>query len=91
MAKNLNSVSFTVLLLVLVMASTAFLKSEAIDCPGGCSTPITRVFLGECEPAHGTTHNDCCICCVTKYGSPPVCWAAIEGTDEHCHCYTKAI
>ncbi|XP_024014357.1 defensin-like protein 206 [Eutrema salsugineum] len=88
MAKNLNSVSFTVVLLVLVMASTGILKSEAKDCPGGCSP---RVFLDECPEAHGTTHSECCICCVNKYGSPPVCWAAIEGTDQHCHCYKKLV
>ncbi|XP_024014742.1 defensin-like protein 207 [Eutrema salsugineum] len=68
-----------------------FLKSEAIDCPGGCSTPSSRAFLGECPPEpYPGTDVDCCACCVAKYGSPPVCWAAVEGTDKHCHCYQKA-
>ncbi|CAA7059630.1 unnamed protein product [Microthlaspi erraticum] len=91
MAKNLNSISFTVCLLVLVMASTGILKSEAQTCGvGGCPNLVDRVFWGECGPAPFTgTNAECCACCVTKFGSPPVCWAVVEGSDTHCHCYKK--
>ncbi|EOA25193.1 hypothetical protein CARUB_v10018504mg [Capsella rubella] len=92
MAKNLiNSFSFTVLLVVLLMASTGILKTNAQSCgAGGCTTAASRVFLGECPSAHGTTNANCCTCCIGLFGSPPVCWAVIEGTDLHCHCYKKA-
>ncbi|XP_024014779.1 defensin-like protein 206 [Eutrema salsugineum] len=87
MAKNLNAVCFTVLLLVLVMASSGFLKSEAIKCGDLTCPPFA--FHDECPAAHGTTDSICCDCCIKAYGSANICWAIIEGTDKHCHCYTK--
>ncbi|XP_033145238.1 LOW QUALITY PROTEIN: uncharacterized protein LOC103864194 [Brassica rapa] len=56
MAKNFNSVSFTILVLVLMMASTGILKTKAlpgVECPvgSGCLLPSTRVFSQECGPA----------------------------------------
>ncbi|AED93897.1 hypothetical protein AtNW77_Chr00c003g0323731 [Arabidopsis thaliana] len=78
MAKNLNSVSFIVLLLVLLVASTEILKSDA-----ACFT-----FLGECGPEPFTGSNaDCLACCVALYKSPPVCAGRVEGVPAHCHCY----
>ncbi|XP_024014741.1 defensin-like protein 206 [Eutrema salsugineum] len=94
MAKNLNSISFTVLLLVLVIASTGFLKSEAAGCgTNPCTSTAQIAFLDECPDAHGKTNAECCTCCKNKYGSPPVCWAAVEGSDipKHCHCYKRII
>ncbi|XP_024016782.1 defensin-like protein 206 [Eutrema salsugineum] len=97
MAKNLNSASFTLLLLVLAMASTEFLKTEAlpgVECPpgSGCLDPAKRVFLGECgdEPFLGTD-LDCCECCKKTFPIPPLCWAVVEGSDLHCHCYQKKV
>ncbi|XP_019100871.1 PREDICTED: defensin-like protein 206 [Camelina sativa] len=79
MAKNLNSVSFTVLLLVLLTASTGILKSEAQTC---------STFLDECGPAPFLgTNADCFKCCKYTYGSPPACKGLVEGSDKHCHCY----
>ncbi|XP_010425950.1 PREDICTED: defensin-like protein 206 [Camelina sativa] len=84
MAKNLiNSVSFTVLLVVLLMASTGILNSEA-TCPG-CTSPV---FLDECPSAHGTNNEECCKCCAANY--PTACGGVIEGTDKHCHCKKNA-
>ncbi|KAF3530517.1 hypothetical protein DY000_02041424 [Brassica cretica] len=61
MAKNINSVSITVLLFVLLVASTKILKSEA------------QTFCFECGPVPFLgTNADCFNCCKTKYGSPPV-------------------
>ncbi|XP_023643290.1 defensin-like protein 206 [Capsella rubella] len=57
MAKNLmNSISFSVLLLILLMASNGILKSES------------TCVLGECglDPYTGTD-ADCCTCCTAKY------------------------
>ncbi|KAL0669910.1 hypothetical protein Bca4012_032614 [Brassica carinata] len=55
MAKNFNSVSFTIIVLVLMMASTGILKTKAlpgVECPvgSGCLVPSTRVFSQECGP-----------------------------------------
>ncbi|OAP17409.1 hypothetical protein AXX17_AT1G34960 [Arabidopsis thaliana] len=79
MAKNLNTVSFTVLLLVLLMASTGILETEA-----ACFK-----FLGECGavPFPGT-NADCTSCCVGKFRSA-VCAGRVEveGGVKHCHCY----
>ncbi|CAH8390238.1 unnamed protein product [Eruca vesicaria subsp. sativa] len=88
MAKNLNSICFALLLFVVVIASTGFLNSEAVDCPGGCSLPGQRKFLDECGivPFPGTD-VDCCKCCAAKWPTPPLCWAVVEGTERHCHCY----
>ncbi|KAF8100584.1 hypothetical protein N665_0221s0061 [Sinapis alba] len=77
MGRNMNSVSYTVLLLVLLAASTEIMKS--VD---ACKT-----FLGECGPAPFPATDDCFTCCVNKYGSPPACRGVVEGTDKHCHCY----
>ncbi|KAL0773649.1 hypothetical protein Bca101_038800 [Brassica carinata] len=87
MAKNFNSVSFTIIVLVLMMASTGILKTKAlpgVECPvgSGCLVPSTRVFSQECgpEPFLGTD-LDCCACCTATYGSPPVCFAVTGGAD----------
>ncbi|CAH8390240.1 unnamed protein product [Eruca vesicaria subsp. sativa] len=88
MAKNLNTISFAVLLFVLVIASTGILNSEAVDCPGGCSLASQRTFLDECGAVPFTgTDAECCTCCKGKWLSPPLCWAVVEGTEKHCHCY----
>ncbi|CAA7028736.1 unnamed protein product [Microthlaspi erraticum] len=97
MAKTLiNSISFTVLLVVLVMASTGIHKSDAgtLNCfnkgAPQCPLAANRAFLGECGPAPFTEgHCECCKCCLEIYGSPEVCWAVVEGSDNHCHCYKK--
>ncbi|KAH0942985.1 hypothetical protein HID58_002622, partial [Brassica napus] len=68
MAKNINSVSITVLLFVLLVASTEILKSEA------------QTFCFECGPVPFLgTNADCFNCCKTKYGSPPVVSGVVEG------------
>ncbi|KAL0711060.1 hypothetical protein Bca4012_018038 [Brassica carinata] len=96
MAKNFNSVSFTILVLVLMMASTGVLKSEAlpgVECPfgTGCRDPIKRVFLGVAGPIpFPGTDLDCCTYCTHSYGTPPVCWAVVEGDAPYCHCYQNA-
>ncbi|KFK35203.1 hypothetical protein AALP_AA5G253900 [Arabis alpina] len=82
MAKNINSVSFTVLLVVLLMASTEILKSDA-----ACFK-----FLGECGLVPFTGSNaDCKACCEVKFGNLTVCAGRVEseGTPpvDHCHCY----
>ncbi|KAL0885386.1 hypothetical protein Bca101_009368 [Brassica carinata] len=93
MAKTLNSVRFTVLSIVLVMASTGIINCQfspacynkgAIQCPNAAD----RVFFQECgaEPFVGGD-CECCKCCMQTYGSPDVCWAIVEGSDNHCHCY----
>ncbi|KAG5383017.1 hypothetical protein IGI04_034491, partial [Brassica rapa subsp. trilocularis] len=92
MAKNLSSVTFTVLLLVLLMASTEILKIEAMNIkarclPQGCKN---ATFSEECGPEPFTgSNNDCCHCCVAKYGREAVCKGVIEGPDKHCHCYKE--
>ncbi|CAN6917875.1 unnamed protein product [Brassica oleracea] len=76
MAKNINSVSITILLFVLLVASTEILKSEA------------QTFCFECGPVPFLGRNaDCFNCCKTKYGSPPVVSGVVEGSEKHCHCY----
>ncbi|CAN6917865.1 unnamed protein product [Brassica oleracea] len=76
MAKNINSVSITVLLFVLLVASTEILKSES------------QTFCFECGPVPFLgTNADCFNCCKTKYGSPPVVSGVVEGSEKHCHCY----
>ncbi|KAH0903667.1 hypothetical protein HID58_043170 [Brassica napus] len=76
MAKNINSVSITVLFFVLLVASTEILKSEA------------QTFCFECGPVPFLgTNADCFNCCKTKYGSPPVVSGVVEGREKHCHCY----
>ncbi|XP_018464698.2 defensin-like protein 206 [Raphanus sativus] len=98
MAKNFNSGSFTILVVVLMMASTGILKTKAlpgVECPvgSGCLDPSKCVFLDECGPVPFLgTDSDCCTCCKAKYPTPPLCWAVVEGTNPpHCHCYQKAL
>ncbi|XP_010501765.1 PREDICTED: defensin-like protein 208, partial [Camelina sativa] len=78
---NLNSVSFTVLLLVLLMASTGIIETEA-----ACFK-----FFGECRavPFLGT-NTSCTNCCVEKVGSA-VCSGrvVVESGVNHCHCYSS--
>ncbi|CAN6865535.1 unnamed protein product, partial [Brassica oleracea] len=85
MAKNLSSVTFTVLLLVLLMASTGINLMKCL--PKGCKN---ATFSEECgpEPFRGS-NNDCCHCCVAKYGRKAVCKGVVEGPDKHCHCYKE--
>ncbi|XP_019101084.1 PREDICTED: defensin-like protein 206 [Camelina sativa] len=83
MAKNINSVSFTVLLFVFFMATTEILKSDAAA--PGCFT-----FLEECGPAPFLgTNVDCSICCRRTYNGQKVCKGVVEGSDKHCHCYQR--
>ncbi|CAH8313119.1 unnamed protein product [Eruca vesicaria subsp. sativa] len=97
MAKNFNSVSFSILVLVLMMASTGIFKSKAlagVECPmgSGCHDPHYRQFFGSCGMIPFTgSDSDCCACCTNLYGTPPICWAAVEGTTPECNCYDKAI
>ncbi|KAF8048744.1 hypothetical protein N665_2418s0005 [Sinapis alba] len=95
MAKNLSSVTFTVLLLVLLMASTEILKIEAMSnnaracLPQGCKD---ATFSEECGPEPFVGSNvDCCQCCVGKYGREAVCKGVVEGPDKHCHCYKERV
>ncbi|KAF8106164.1 hypothetical protein N665_0146s0010 [Sinapis alba] len=79
MGRNMNSVSYTVLLLVLLAASTEIMKSVDATCD---------TFLGECGPAPFLgTDADCFTCCKNRYGTPLACKGLVEGTDKHCHCY----
>ncbi|KAF8112657.1 hypothetical protein N665_0062s0010 [Sinapis alba] len=95
MAKTLNSASFTVLLIVLVIASTGIMKSEASGAcfnkgATQCPNAADRVFFQECGPVpfpSTCAECECCKCCMQTYGSPDVCWAVVEGSDNHCHCY----
>ncbi|WZZ13462.1 hypothetical protein YC2023_106551 [Brassica napus] len=85
MAKNLSSVTFTVLLLVLLMASTGITLMKCL--PQGCKN---ATFSEECGPEPFTgSNNDCCHCCVAKYGREAVCKGVVEGPDKHCHCYKE--
>ncbi|CAF1724084.1 unnamed protein product [Brassica napus] len=83
MAKNLSSVTFTVLLLVLLMASTGItlMKFSIMLCNN------LDEYCGP-EPFTGS-NNDCCHCCVAKYGREAVCKGVVEGPDKHCHCYKE--
>ncbi|KAF3527609.1 hypothetical protein DY000_02041419 [Brassica cretica] len=75
MAKNINSVSITVLLFVLLVACTEILKSEA------------QTFCFECGPVPFLgTNADCFNCCKTKYGSPPVVSGVVEGIGDMSVC-----
>ncbi|KAF3599356.1 hypothetical protein F2Q69_00036871 [Brassica cretica] len=96
MAKNINSVSITVLLFVLLVASTEILKSEAQTFCFECGpVPFLEIlkseaqtFCFECGPVPFLgTNADCFNCCKTKYGSPPVVSGFVEGSEKHCHCY----
>ncbi|WZZ86567.1 hypothetical protein YC2023_115146 [Brassica napus] len=94
MAKNLSSVTFTVLLLVLLMVSTEILKIEAMNIkarclPQGCKNATFSEERGP-EPFTGS-NNDCCHCCVAKYGREAVCKGVVEGPDKHCHCYKERV
>ncbi|KAL0888986.1 hypothetical protein Bca101_012969 [Brassica carinata] len=72
MGRNMNSVSYTVLLLVLLAASTGI--------------NLTK-YSSECGPAPFLgTNADCFTCCKNRYGSL-ACGGVVEGTDQHCHCY----
>lgn len=102
MAKNINSVSFTILLVVLLVASTGNLTSFSII-PCSCTSVFLRwwicqhaeilkteaqTFCFECGPVPFLgTNADCFNCCKTKYGSPPVVSGVVEGSEKHCHCY----
>nr|VDD29713.1 unnamed protein product [Brassica oleracea] len=57
MAKNLSSITFTVLLLVLLMASTGI--------------TLMKFSIMLCSSVTGS-NNDCCHCCLAKYGREAV-------------------
>ncbi|CAN6917877.1 unnamed protein product [Brassica oleracea] len=81
MAKNINSVRITVLLFVLLVASTGNFKKKF-------SISEAQTFCFECGPVPFLgTNADCFNCCKTKYGSPPVVSGVVEGSEKHCHCY----
>ncbi|CAN6917881.1 unnamed protein product, partial [Brassica oleracea] len=81
--KNINSVSITVLLFVLLVASTGNFKKKNIYCIFEAIS-----FCFECGPVPFLgTNADCFNCCKTKYGSPPVVSGIVEGSEKHCHCY----
>nr|VDC76634.1 unnamed protein product [Brassica rapa] len=83
MAKNINSVSITVLLFVLLVASTGDFKKKIIY-----RIFEAQTFCFECGPVPFLgTNADCFNCCKTKYGSPPVVSGVVEGSEKHCHCY----
>ncbi|KAH0857582.1 LOW QUALITY PROTEIN: hypothetical protein HID58_085843, partial [Brassica napus] len=85
MAKNLSSVTFTVLLLVLLMASTGYEHQGQMP-----STGMQKCYILRCGPEPFTgSNNDCCHCCVAKYGREAVCKGVVEGPDKHCHCYKE--
>ncbi|CAH8388171.1 unnamed protein product [Eruca vesicaria subsp. sativa] len=78
MAKNLDSISFTVLLLVLSMASTDIMKSEA-----------TCIFLNGRTMTAPCLDTNCRAFCDNLYGSNNLCAAPCEavGKKVNCHCY----
>ncbi|CAN7027263.1 unnamed protein product, partial [Brassica oleracea var. botrytis] len=57
MAKNLSSITFAVLLLVLLMASTGI--------------TLMKFSIMLCSSVTGS-NNDCCHCCEAKYGREAV-------------------
>ncbi|XP_010514830.1 PREDICTED: defensin-like protein 206 [Camelina sativa] len=82
MAKNINSVCFTVLLVVFIMATTEILKSDA--------APACFTFLDECGPdPFPGTNVDCTKCCRSTYKGQHVCKGVVEGSENHCHCYQR--
>ncbi|CAG7889200.1 unnamed protein product [Brassica rapa] len=84
MAKNINSVSITVLLFVLLVVSTGNFKKKILY----CIFYEAQTFCFECGPVPFLgTNADCFNCCKTKYGSPPVVSGVVEGSEKHCHCY----
>ncbi|CAN7073629.1 unnamed protein product [Brassica oleracea var. botrytis] len=84
MAKNINSVSITVLLFVLLVASTGNFKKKMLY----RILHEAQTFCFECGPVPFLgTNADCFNCCKTKYGSPPVVSGVVEGSEKHCHCY----
>ncbi|KAL0718782.1 hypothetical protein Bca4012_068108 [Brassica carinata] len=89
MAKNINSVSITVLLFVLLVASTGNLTNFSIICQNAeILKSEAQTFCFECGPVPFLgTNADCFNCCKTKYGSPPVVSGVVEGSEKHCHCY----
>ncbi|EOA25311.1 hypothetical protein CARUB_v10018627mg, partial [Capsella rubella] len=83
MAKNINSVSFTVLLIVFFMATTEIIKSNA--------EPRCFTFLDECGPdPFLDTNLDCTACCRSTYPGQKVCKGVVEGSEQHCHCYQRS-
>lgn len=65
-------------------ASGACYNKGVTQCPNAAD----RVFFQECGAVPFTLGEcECCKCCMQTYGSPDVCWAVVEGSDNHCHCY----
>ena len=103
MAKIINSVSITVLLFVLLVASTGNFKQNFSIAFCSCILVFwhwwisqhaeilkseAQTFCFECGPVPFLgTNADCFNCCKTKYGSPPVVSGVVEGSEKHCHCY----
>ncbi|CAH8353299.1 unnamed protein product [Eruca vesicaria subsp. sativa] len=80
MAKTLNTMCFTTLLLVVLLISTEISKSEANS---NCNQ-----FLGE-APVHPCKERACKKVCREHYYNS--CKGECEKHDyeEHCHCYGK--
>ncbi|CAA7062106.1 unnamed protein product [Microthlaspi erraticum] len=80
MAKTLNSICFTALLLVVLLISTEIPKSEAQACDR---------FLGEASGVNPCTARGCQARCPVQY--PVSCRSACEVHDGelHCHCFGR--
>ncbi|CAA7062108.1 unnamed protein product [Microthlaspi erraticum] len=80
MAKTLNSICFTALLLVVLLISAEIPKSEAQPC---------NRFLGEGAVANPCTNSACQTRCPVQYRGS--CRATCEPHDGelHCHCYAR--
>ncbi|XP_010431437.1 PREDICTED: defensin-like protein 205 [Camelina sativa] len=78
MAKTLNSICFTSLLLVLLFISAEIPKSEANHCDK---------FLGEATVSYPCRERECEAQCHAHYEHS--CKGECEDHDheEHCHCY----
>ncbi|CAA7062103.1 unnamed protein product [Microthlaspi erraticum] len=81
MAKTLNSICFTALLLVVLLISAEIPKSEA---QAQCNR-----FLGEASGVNPCTRRACEARCPMQYTGS--CRAACEVHDGelHCHCYAR--
>ncbi|CAH8263436.1 unnamed protein product [Arabidopsis lyrata] len=79
MAKTINSMCLTTILMIIFVISTGIPKSEA-----ACFT-----FKGECSvtPPCSSSGN-CKTCCQAAWGSGACGKCELEGSELHCHCYT---
>ncbi|KAF8075503.1 hypothetical protein N665_1090s0018 [Sinapis alba] len=79
MAKNIDSISFTVLLLLLSMASTDIIMKSEAKC----------IFLNGRTMTAPCLDTKCRGYCDNLYGSTNICAAPCEavGKKVNCHCY----